>query len=158
MRRCWPTWRPASVSTTRAPSTSTSSVAMASRRPNSCALRPPPRSSSRQFSPIPWTACGLRGRMHLFCHEQPETLIVPTDVADARPGKVALAQSPFYPGGGGQLADRGVIRWQGGAAKVVGFEYSAGKLWHLLDTQSEMAGSVEAAVDPAFRLMMRQLH
>ncbi|MBL6652358.1 MAG: alanyl-tRNA editing protein [Reyranella sp.] len=96
--------------------------------------------------------------MHLFCHDNPETLSVQTDVADARPGKVVLAQTPFYPGGGGQLADRGVIRWQGGDAKVVGFEYSAGKLWHLLDSQSEMAGGVEAAVDPAFRRMMRQLH
>ena len=96
--------------------------------------------------------------MHLFCHEHPETLTVQTDVADARPGKVALAQSPFYPGGGGQLADRGVIRWQGGEAKVVGFEYSAGKLWHLLDSQSEVTGAVEAAVDPDFRRMMRQLH
>lgn len=96
--------------------------------------------------------------MHLYCHEQPEILTVQTDVADARPGKVALVQSPFYPGGGGQLADRGVVRWQGGEAKVVGFEVSAGKLWHLLDSQGEIAGSVEAAVDPDFRRMMRQLH
>ena len=96
--------------------------------------------------------------MHLFCHDHPDTLTVQTEVADARPGKVVLAQSPFYPGGGGQLADRGVIRWQGGEAKVTGFEHSAGKIWHLLDTQADVAGSVEAAVDPAFRLMMRQLH
>ena len=26
--------------------------------------------------------------MHLFCHDNPETLNVQTDVADARPGKV----------------------------------------------------------------------
>ena len=96
--------------------------------------------------------------MHLFCHEQPETLTVQTDVADARPGKVALVQTPFYPGGGGQLADRGVLRWQSGEAKVVGFEVSAGKLWHLLDSQGEVSGAVEAAVDPDFRRMMRQLH
>lgn len=96
--------------------------------------------------------------MHLFCHEQPETLTLQTEVADARPGKVVLAQSPFYPGGGGQLADRGTIRWQGGEARITGFEYSAGKLWHLLDTPDEIAGGVEAAVDPAFRQMMRQLH
>jgi misacylated tRNA(Ala) deacylase len=96
--------------------------------------------------------------MHLFCHEQPEILSLQTDVADARPGKVALVQSPFYPGGGGQLADRGAIRWQGGEAKVVGFEISAGKLWHLLDSQGEVAGAVEAAVDRDFRHMMRQLH
>jgi misacylated tRNA(Ala) deacylase len=96
--------------------------------------------------------------MHLFCHEQPETLLVETQVADSRPGKVALAISPFYPGGGGQLPDRGVIRWTGGEAKVTGFEYSAGKLWHLLDAPGEVAGPVEAAVDPDFRRTMRQLH
>jgi misacylated tRNA(Ala) deacylase len=96
--------------------------------------------------------------MHLFCHEHPDTLNVQTEVADARPGKVVLAQSPFYPGGGGQLADRGIVRWQGGEAKVVGFEQSTGKLWHLLDTQAEISGGVEAAVEPSFRQMMRQLH
>ena len=81
-----------------------------------------------------------------------------TSIADARPGKVVLAETPFYPGGGGQLADRGFIRWSGGEAKVTGFEYSGGKLWHLLDTQADLAGKVEAAVDPDFRLRMRQLH
>jgi misacylated tRNA(Ala) deacylase len=96
--------------------------------------------------------------MHLFCHEHPDALTVETDVTDARPGRITLAQSPFYPGGGGQLADRGVVRWKGGEAKVVGFDYSAGKIWHLLDTQTEVAGMVEAAVDPGFRRMMRQLH
>jgi misacylated tRNA(Ala) deacylase len=96
--------------------------------------------------------------MHLFCHDQPDTLVIETEVVDAQPGKVALAQSPFYPGGGGQLADRGVLRWGGGEAKIVGFEISAGKLWHQLDTQAEPAGPAEAAVDPEFRRRMRQLH
>ena len=96
--------------------------------------------------------------MHLYCHDHPETLTLETDIADARPGKVALAQTPFYPGGGGQLADRGVLRWNGGEAKVTGFEVSAGKLWHLLDTQTDLAGKVEAVVDSEFRRKMRQLH
>jgi misacylated tRNA(Ala) deacylase len=96
--------------------------------------------------------------MHLYCHDHPETLTLETQVADARPGKIALACSPFYPGGGGQLADRGVIRWSGGQAKVTGFEVSAGKLWHLLDVPGEVTGTVEAAVDPDFRSKMRQLH
>jgi len=96
--------------------------------------------------------------MHLYCHDHPETLTLETQVADSRPGKVALADSPFYPGGGGQLADRGVVRWSGGEAKVTGFEVSAGKLWHLLDAPAEVSGAVEAAVDPDFRRKMRQLH
>ena len=57
-----------------------------------------------------------------FCHEHPETLTVQTRVVDARPGAVALEQTPFYPGGGGQLADRGVLRWNGGEVAVTGLE------------------------------------
>ena len=96
--------------------------------------------------------------MHLYCHDHPETLALETTVADARPGKVVLAETPLYPGGGGQLADRGLIRWSGGEAKVTGFEYSAGKLWHLLDTPADVIGAVEAVVDADFRRKMRQLH
>ena len=96
--------------------------------------------------------------MHLFCHEQPDILVVETEIVDARPGKIALGQSPFYPGGGGQLADRGILRWTGGEARIVGFDVSSGVLWHLLDTRAELAGSVEARVDPDFRRRMRQLH
>lgn len=96
--------------------------------------------------------------MHLFCHDNPETLTVETAVVDAQPGKVALAQSPFYPGGGGQLADRGALNWSGGEIRVTGFEYADGRLWHLLATQDELSGTVGVAVDPAFRRTMRQLH
>lgn len=96
--------------------------------------------------------------MHLFCHENPETLSLETEVVETQPGRAVLGQSPFYPGGGGQLADRGVLHWRDGEAKVTGFEYSAGKLWHLLDAQIEIAGAVEAIVDPDFRRKMRQLH
>ena len=96
--------------------------------------------------------------MHLYCHDHPEALTLETTVADARPGKVVLAESPFYPGGGGQMADRGVVRWSGGEAKVTGFEVSAGKLWHLIDAPGEVTGPVEAVVDPDFRSKMRQLH
>ncbi len=94
-----------------------------------------------------------------FYHEHPETLIVETEIVDVRPGRVLLAQSPFYPGGGGQVADRGVVRWTGGEAAIAGFEPVGGKLWHLLsDPAVEPTGPVQAIVDPAFRQMMRELH
>jgi misacylated tRNA(Ala) deacylase len=96
--------------------------------------------------------------VHLFCHDHPETRTLETEVLDARPGRVMLAQSPFYTGGGGQPADRGVLRHQGGQVAVTGFESVDGETWHLLDRPVELAGTVEAAVDPAFRRMMRQLH
>ncbi len=96
--------------------------------------------------------------MHLFCHDNPEILTLETEIVDAQPGKVVLAQSPFYPGGGGQLADRGTLKWNGGEATVTGFEIAGGKVWHLLDRPSEVAGHVEASVDGDVRRIMRQLH
>jgi len=94
-----------------------------------------------------------------FCHLHPETLTLQTEALDARPGRVLLADSPFYPGGGGQPTDQGVIRWSGGEAAVTGTESSGGRTWHVLaDPAVEIRGSVEAAVGPAFRQMMRELH
>ena len=93
-----------------------------------------------------------------YCHDHPSVLSLETRVVDARPGAVVLEQTPFHPGGGGQLADRGVIRWSGGETRVTGFEAAGDKLWHLLAEPAEVAGPVEIAVDPAFRAMMAQLH
>jgi misacylated tRNA(Ala) deacylase len=93
-----------------------------------------------------------------FCHEHPEVLTLETRVVDARPGAVVLEQTPFHPGGGGQLADRGVLRWNGGEAVVTGFELTEGRLWHRLATAAEPSGRVEVVVDPTFRTMMTELH
>jgi misacylated tRNA(Ala) deacylase len=62
-----------------------------------------------------------------FCHEHPDVLILETSVVDVRPGAVVLAESPFHPGGGGQLADRGTLRWTGGEVRVTGIEAVAGR-------------------------------
>ena len=93
-----------------------------------------------------------------FCHEHPEILTVETRILDARPGAVVLEQSPFHPGGGGQLADRGRIRWSGGEVAVAGFEAAGDRIWHLLAEPVEIADTVQAAVEPGFRGMMTALH
>jgi misacylated tRNA(Ala) deacylase len=93
-----------------------------------------------------------------FCHEYPDVLVLETQVIDARPGAVLLEQSPFHPGGGGQLADRGVVQWNGGEVRVSGFETVSGRHWHLLSEPVELSGTVQAVVDPDFRSMMAQLH
>jgi len=93
-----------------------------------------------------------------FCHEHPETLTLQTRVIDARPGAVVLEASPFHPGGGGQLTDRGVLRWSGGETRVTAIEAEGGRLWHVLGEPVEIAGAVEAVVDPEFRAMMTELH
>jgi misacylated tRNA(Ala) deacylase len=94
----------------------------------------------------------------LFCHEFPDVLTLEAPVADARPGRVALARSPFFPGGGGQLPDRGWLRWSGGETAVTGLEIAGDLTWHLLAEPVEIGGTVEARVDPEFRQLMRELH
>jgi misacylated tRNA(Ala) deacylase len=93
-----------------------------------------------------------------FYHELPNRLRLETEVVESLPGRVRLAVSPFFPGGGGQLADRGAIMWSGGEAKIAGFETAGGAPWILLSEEAELAGRVEAMVDPAFRRMMTEMH
>ena len=97
------------------------------------------------------------GRLH--CHEHPDVLVLTTQVIAAAPGRVKLAANPFFPGGGGQLADRGMLRWAGGATRVTGFAQESDGLWHLLAEPVEVtAGPVEAAVDADFRALMCEVH
>lgn len=93
-----------------------------------------------------------------FCHRKPEVLTLATDVVAARPGAVLLAETPFYPGGGGQLPDRGIIRAEDREVPVTGFEQQGEKIWHVLASPVELSGTIEAAVDPAFRRLMCELH
>ena len=93
-----------------------------------------------------------------FCHQHPDVLVVETRVVEARPGAVLLAESPFHPGGGGQLADRGLLRWSGGELRLTGIEASDGRYWHRFEESVEISGTVQAAVDAEFRSMMAQLH
>jgi misacylated tRNA(Ala) deacylase len=94
-----------------------------------------------------------------YCLDSPDTLMLSTAVTVAAPGRLLLRESPFYPGGGGQLPDRGLLRWAGGESAVVGFDVQGGEVWHLLADSVELpAGPVEAAVDPSFRQLMRELH
>jgi len=93
-----------------------------------------------------------------FYHEHPDVLTLETDVVESLPGRVVLARSPFFPGGGGQLADLGEVRWPSGEAKVAGFETIDGKPWIVIAGDAEIGGKVEAVVDPAFRRMMTEMH
>ncbi len=75
-----------------------------------------------------------------FCHEHPDVLVVETRVVEARPGAVLLAESPFHPGGGGQLADRGLLRWSGGELRLTGIEARDGRYWHRFEESVEYVG------------------
>lgn len=94
----------------------------------------------------------------LFCQDHPDTLRLDATVLRTRPGAVLLSQHPFYPGGGGQLPDQGIVRWHGGEASVTGFSEEGGAIWALLPDGIEVTGEVQAEVDPLFRQLMRELH
>jgi misacylated tRNA(Ala) deacylase len=99
-----------------------------------------------------------RNMRRAFYHEHPDVLTLETEVLESRPGRLRLAGSPFFPGGGGQLADRGILRWSRGEATIAGFESVDRTMWVVLENEQEIHGKVEAAVDAPFRGMMTQMH
>jgi misacylated tRNA(Ala) deacylase len=94
----------------------------------------------------------------LFCQDNPEIMELEPQVEKVRPGAVRLTQHPFYPGGGGQLPDRGVLHWRNGKASIAGFSQEGDGLWVALAEDVEVTGSVRAVVDVPFRRLMRELH
>jgi misacylated tRNA(Ala) deacylase len=53
---------------------------------------------------------------------------------DPEQGRVVLARTAFYPGGGGQPHDLGELRWGDSVAPVVRVKREQGRIWHWLDT------------------------
>ncbi len=61
---------------------------------------------------------------------------------------VALDRTAFYPGGGGQPADTGAVRWAGGEARVIEMRRAGDAIWHLLEGVAPPVGApVRGAVD-----------
>lgn len=93
-----------------------------------------------------------------LCHDEPDLREFEANVVDASPGKVLLSRSAFYPGGGGQLPDRGTIEWAQGVVPVAGFEEHGGRTWIALAEPVELGGRIFGRVDREFRHLMEQLH
>ncbi|MGJ4947823.1 alanyl-tRNA editing protein [Bradyrhizobium sp. HKCCYLS20291] len=93
-----------------------------------------------------------------FAVDHPDVLDLEVAALETRPGAVLLAQSPFYPGGGGQLPDRGSLAWNGVVRDVIGFEPTAAGLWHLFGDDAVPTGAITLRVDPAFRQRMCEQH
>ncbi|MGJ4931641.1 alanyl-tRNA editing protein [Bradyrhizobium sp. HKCCYLS2038] len=93
-----------------------------------------------------------------FAVDHPDVLDLEVAALETRPGAVLLARSPFYPGGGGQLPDRGSLAWNGVVRDVIGFEPTAAGLWHLFGDDAAPTGSITLRVDPAFRQRMCEQH
>ncbi len=96
--------------------------------------------------------------MQLFCQSHPGVAVLDAVVLDARPGAVLLAESPMFPGGGGQLADPATLAWDGGEAAIAAMVPDARGWWHEFAGAAEVSGTVRISIDPAFRRLMQELH
>jgi misacylated tRNA(Ala) deacylase len=72
---------------------------------------------------------------------------------------VALDQTAFYPGGGGQPHDLGTLTWKGGTAQVIKVKKQGDQVWHTLDTEAPPVGTpVHAALDWERRYQLMRTH
>lgn len=93
-----------------------------------------------------------------FCQDNPAVYELETTVLDADAGRILLEQSPFYPGGGGQLADRGRLVSSRGVLEVTDFEVTDRGIWHYVQGTVDLSANVLAQVDRSFRDLMCELH
>lgn len=93
-----------------------------------------------------------------FYHDHPDVLQLEAEMLDVRPGAVLVEHSPFFPGGGGQLPDRGTLRWSGGVLPVTELERDERGLWHKFAGEDVPSGKVVLEVEPRFRALMCELH
>ncbi len=72
---------------------------------------------------------------------------------------VALDRTAFYPGGGGQMADRGTLRWEGQACALQELHKDEDYVWHVLEgTLPPVGATVEGVLDWDFRYRMMRTH
>lgn len=87
-------------------------------------------------------------------HEDVTRLTFAATVVDVRDGAVVLDATAFYPEGGGQSSDAGVLRWAGGEARVreAHKDRASGVIWHELEGNWPPVGTpVTGEVDAARR-------
>lgn len=74
--------------------------------------------------------------------------------------RIALDQTAFYPGGGGQPCDLGVLTVSGTAVPLAGVAKDSGEIWHTLaqDAAVQAGDSVHGAVDWERRYALMRTH
>ena len=72
---------------------------------------------------------------------------------------VTLDRTAFYPGGGGQPADAGVLAWETGTARVAKVTRRGADLWHILDGDPPPPGTaVRGTLDWERRYRLMRTH
>lgn len=102
-----------------------------------------------------------------FCHENPHTYEVETILEEVGDDALELGLSPFHPGGGGQVSDRGTIRIGSMEIAITGIRPDGDRYWHVVapesldllrQARSEVGESVQAVVDAEHRHRVAALH
>src|SRR5437588_3213115 len=97
----------------------------------------------------------------LLYHENSFTYECTARVVAVEGDEIALDATVFYPGGGGQMADRGVISWdnQQLQANVIAMNKRNNIVWHTLDCLPPRVGTeVVGTIDWDFRYQMMRTH
>ena len=82
--------------------------------------------------------------------------VVAVDVTGSR---VALSQSAFYPGGGGQPSDRGSLSFGGATVRVSKAKREGGRVWHwVAGTLPEEGQKLTGAIDWERRYALMRTH
>lgn len=83
-------------------------------------------------------------------------------VQEATPEYIVLDGTYFYPEGGGQPADRGVLVWDDGEASVVDVRKDHGRIKHAIDSYTgslpEPGTTVRARIDADRRARVTRMH
>jgi len=80
---------------------------------------------------------------------------------DEQGRRVALSRTAFYPGGGGQPHDVGVLRWSDGEAEVVSVKTEGPLVWHTLAEQAAVptpSTTLEGVIDWERRHLLMRTH
>ena len=101
----------------------------------------------------------------LFLHDayarSVDCVVVGADAAgdDAGATRVCLDRTVFYPTGGGQPHDTGLLSWDGGEARVTGVRKEGDEVWHTLEGELPPVGAaVHGVIDWDRRHQLMRTH
>jgi len=78
---------------------------------------------------------------------------------DHENGRILLARTAFYPGGGGQPCDLGTLETPGGTLAVTGVRRDGGRIWHSVDGELPATGTeVLGRIDWSRRHALMRTH